>query len=130
MELRLNGDSPLPTDKTEAATVLVFDTGPLTHFAKENWLGVLKAVVGKRRAVVPDVVMDELQQAGVRDSRVSAVLQALKPTLALLCEAIGKGLLTVSLVSALADDLSASQYRLPFRAGGFERWAKENGLFQ
>jgi hypothetical protein len=26
------------------------------------------------------------------------------------------------------DDLSASRYRLPFRAGGFERRAKENEL--
>lgn len=194
MELRLNGEGALSTSETETTEVLVFDTGPLTHFAKENWLGVLKAVVGKRRAIVPDVVMDELQQAAVRDDMVRAVLQAswierhelktadeirrfaefsallvrgdrnkgeagvlalastingvaviddaagrkaahargvaLKPTLALLCEAIRKDLLTVPLVSALVDDLSASQYRLPFRAGGFERWVKENGLFQ
>lgn len=26
--------------------ILVFDTGPLNHFARESWLGVLKAVVG------------------------------------------------------------------------------------
>jgi predicted nucleic acid-binding protein len=53
---------------------------------------------------------------------------ALRPTLALLCEAIRKGLLTVQLVSALADDLLASKYRLPFGPGGFEKWSSENDL--
>jgi len=28
--------------------ILIFDTGPLSHFARQNWLGVLKAVVGVR----------------------------------------------------------------------------------
>lgn len=51
-----------------------------------------------------------------------------KPTLRLLCEAIRSGLLTVPLVSALADDLIISNYRLPFVLGGFESWAQENGL--
>jgi hypothetical protein len=40
--------------------ILVFDTGPLSHFARQNWLGVLKAIVGDRRALIPDVVVDEL----------------------------------------------------------------------
>lgn len=35
----------------------------------------------------------------------------LRPTLALLCEAIRMGLLTTPLVAALADDLLSSQYR-------------------
>jgi predicted nucleic acid-binding protein len=52
----------------------------------------------------------------------------LRPTLALLCEAIQLELLTVKLVAALADDLLATQYRLPFPPGGFETWANENGL--
>lgn len=52
----------------------------------------------------------------------------IRPTLALLCDAIREGLLTPPLVSALADDLLASQYRLPFEPGGFERWAAENDL--
>jgi predicted nucleic acid-binding protein len=51
----------------------------------------------------------------------------LRPTLSLLCDAIRQGLLTVSLVSALADDLLTSNYRLPFGPGGFERWAKGEG---
>jgi predicted nucleic acid-binding protein len=170
---------------------LVFDTGPLSHFARESWLGVLKVVVGARSAVIPDVVVEELRRGARRDSRIQTVLDApwierrelrsddeiaafaefsallvkdahnrgeagvlalastiggvaviddgaarkaaedrgipLRPTLALLCEAIRGGLLTVSLVSALADDLLAGDYRLPFRPGGFERWARDEG---
>ena len=45
------GEQPVET--------LVFDTSPLTHFARQNWLGVLKAVVGQRKAPIPDVVVDE-----------------------------------------------------------------------
>lgn len=172
--------------------VLVFDTSPLVHFARQNWLGVLKAVVGERTALIPDVVAEELAECASRDHRVEAALTAdwverrelrtaaeisafaryasllvrgnrnrgeagvlalaqtaggvaviddgagrnaaksygvpLRPTLALLCEAIRGGLLTVELVAALADDLLASQYRLPFQPGGFSRWALEQGL--
>jgi predicted nucleic acid-binding protein len=172
--------------------ILVFDTGPLSHFAKQNWLGVLKAVVGERRAMIPDVVVQELTEGARRDSRLQEVLDAewierrelitdeevaafvkfsallvkgsrnrgeagvlalastlggvaviddgagrkaaddhhvqKRPTLALLCEAIHSGLLTVKLVSALADDLIATEYRLPFEAGGFERWAQDQGM--
>ena len=49
-------------------------------------------------------------------------------TLGLLCDAIRQGLLTVPLVSALADDLLRDSYRLPFGPGGFARWADEQGL--
>lgn len=172
--------------------ILVFDTGPLSHFARQNWLGVLKAVVGDRRALIPDVVVAELQDGAAQDSRIQAALDAtwierrelcteaeilafakfsaflvkndrnrgeagvlalasvvggiaviddsagrktaercgvrLRPTLALLCEAIRYGLLTMELVSALADDLLISEYRLPFGRGGFEAWAMESGL--
>lgn len=52
----------------------------------------------------------------------------LRPTLALLCEAIRSRLLTVTLVSGLADDLMAGAYRLPFQSGAFERWARDEGL--
>lgn len=193
MEPRLSDEAELvEAGRLEQVEVLVFDTGPLVHFARQNWLGVLKAVVDKRLALVPDVVVDELQQLAARDSRVSAVLAAswierrelrsgeeiiafakysallvrgernkgeagvlalastidgvavvddgagrkaarengvrLKPTLALLCDAIRKDLLTIKLVSALVDDLLASEYRLPLGIGGFERWARENGV--
>lgn len=172
--------------------VLVFDTGPLSHFAKENWLGVLKAVVGSRRALIPDMVADELRIGVLRDGRLGAAFdapwterrelrteaeliafarfsellvvgdrnrgeaavlalaatsggvpviddgaarQAAKTanvshrgTVGLLCAAIRLELLTIRLVSALADDLIAGQYRLPFGPGEFEKWALDHGL--
>jgi hypothetical protein len=49
-------------------------------------------------------------------------------TLGLLCDAIRQGLLTVPLVSAVADDLLENSYRLPFGPGGFANWAQEEGL--
>lgn len=55
---------------------------------------------------------------------------AYRPTLALLCDAIRQGLLTVSLVSALADDLIASKYHLPFGPKGFEAWARDQGQLE
>jgi hypothetical protein len=32
------------------------------------------------------------------------------------------------MTAQLADDLLATQYRLPFSPGGFERWASHNGM--
>lgn len=174
------------------ADVLIFDTGPLSHFARENWLGALKAVVGERTAVIPDVVADELKRALGSNSFVQAVLDAPwigrrdlqsveeierfayyssllvsgdrnrgeagvlalaattggtavvddlaarkaakrdgllhTGTLGLLMQAIQSGLLTVALVSAIADDLLAGAYRMPFCPGGFAAWAEHNGL--
>ena len=52
----------------------------------------------------------------------------LRPTLALLCDAIRDGLLTVRIVSDLADHLLETEYRLPFGPGGFAHWADEHGL--
>jgi len=174
--------------------ILVFDNGPLSHFARQGWLGVLKAVVGDRTVLIPDVVVAELQAGASLDSRIQSALDApwiqrrelrsgeeliafakfsallvkgernrgeagvlalastldaiavvddsaarkvadthkirLRPTLALLCEAIRAGLLTVRLVSALADDLLADEYRLPFAPGDFARWAREVGQLE
>jgi predicted nucleic acid-binding protein len=176
----------------DSAETLVFDTGPLSHFARQGWLGVLKAVVGSRLAIVPDVVVAELRVGAAQDYRIQMVLDAewierrvlqsaeeitafaafserlvrrdrnwgeaavlalaqtsggvavlddgaarqaakshgvvLRPTLALLCEAIRAELLTVRVASALADDLLASSYRLPMGPGGFEKWATDNNL--
>lgn len=42
---------------------LVFDTGPLRHFAAQGWLGVLRFLAGGRPVYVPDVVERELYQA-------------------------------------------------------------------
>jgi len=171
---------------------LVLDTGPLSHFARCEWLGVLKAITADRTVVIPDLVEDELRRGAVRNPRIRAVLEApwiervelrssdelqwfamfsrrlivgqrnrgetavlayakanqmtavvddgparraardfdvpLRPTLSLLCEAVRQELLTVGLVSALADDLIATHYRLPFAPGDFERWANDNGM--
>lgn len=172
--------------------VLVFDTGPLSHFAQQGWLGILRLVVGNRKAVVPDTVTSELQ-AGVQgrahlqlvldatwiEHRVlvsedelneftrfasllvakgrnvgeSGVLAYAKAneataviddgparkiaranniahigTLRLLCEALHEKHLTVDLISAVADDLLESEYRLPFGPGGFRKWAHDQGL--
>lgn len=172
----------------------VLDTGPLGHFARSQWLGVLKAVLQGARVVIPDVVGAELRSGAGRYSYLHAVLDAewieemplnspeqltafvhyeqrlvgpdgrnvgecgvlalaetmanavavvddrvaalaakernveVRRTLGILCEAIRKDLLTVPLVSALADDLLENSYRLPFRPGGFARWAADQGL--
>lgn len=53
---------------------------------------------------------------------------ALRGTLGLLCEGIRIGLLTVALVSELADHLLESEYHLPFKSGGFAAWAAKNDL--
>lgn len=49
-------------------------------------------------------------------------------TLGLLIDAIHGGKLTLEMVSRVADDLLVTEYRLPFRAGGFADWARANGL--
>lgn len=172
---------------------LVFDTGPLSHFARIQSLDVLKEVVGDRRAVVPQAVVEELRRGLGRGYRLAAVLDAdwieqrdtqsdeelgafaefasrlmsrdrnvgdaavlalaktlpgraviddnvahrigtaagvtCTRTLALLCEGIRTGLLTVDAVSDLADKLIATTYRLPFGPGGFADWAEANDLF-
>ena len=58
------------------AEILVFDTGPLSHFAKAGWLGPLRAMVGDRRALVPDVVLAELATGAAMDGRLKPVLGA------------------------------------------------------
>lgn len=177
---------------TGDSILIVFDSGPLSSFAKADWLGALKAVIGDRRAIIPDAVREELRRGLNNDSRLQSVLDAdwiecrvlesdtetqafvryssilvsgqrnvgeasvlalaetlpaiaviddaagrkaasdagieCRPTLRLLCDAIKQELLTLPLVSALADDLLATEYRLPFGPGEFERWATENDL--
>jgi len=49
-------------------------------------------------------------------------------TLSLLCEGVRAGLLTVPLVSTIADDLLSTDYRLPIAIGGFEAWAVQQDL--
>ena len=54
----------------------VFDTGPLAHFARAGRLGVLKSLVGSRRAVMPVQVALELRKAARHEHAIGAVLQA------------------------------------------------------
>lgn len=171
----------------------VLDTGPLSHFAKAQWLGVLKVVLKDNRVLIPDVVAEELRIGAAGNHHLHAVLEAdwietiplespaqlsafvryerqlvgpsgrnvgecgvlalaesipdavavvddrvavaasrgrveVRRTLGLLVDAIRAGLLTVPLVSALADDLLQSDYRLPFKPGGFAAWCAGQGL--
>jgi predicted nucleic acid-binding protein len=174
--------------------VYVLDTGPLSHFARSQWLGVLKVILKDVQVLIPDVVQAEVRNGAVQHGYLQAVLDAewievvslntaeqlaafayyeqrlvgssgrnigecgvlalaetaahavaviddrvavlaakgrnveVRRTLGLLCQAIRQGLLTVPLVSALADDLMQHSYRLPFGPGGFARWATDEGL--
>jgi predicted nucleic acid-binding protein len=44
-----------------ALQVLVFDTGPLSHIAKQGWLGALRFITRDCCAVIPDTVVTELR---------------------------------------------------------------------
>ena len=55
---------------------LVFDTGPLAHFARAGWLGVLKSLVGSRRALMPVPVAAELRRTRGNEHAIGAVLNA------------------------------------------------------
>lgn len=180
---------------TEVQSAYVLDTGPLSHFAKAQWLGVLKVVLKEHRVLIPDVVAEELRIGSEQYHHLRSVLEAkwietvslttpsqlsafvyyerrlvgpngrnvgecgvlalaetlpdavavvddrvaveasrgrpvvIRRTLGLLCDAIRAGLLTVPLVSAVADDLLQGKYRLPFGPGGFADWADREGIF-
>lgn len=172
---------------------LVMDAGPLNHFAKAGWLGVLRFVADGAQVVITDIVEAELRTGAhtrphlqtVLDSdwierRVLSSLEELgaygkfssrlvgadgrnageasvlayaqvhrmiaviddgagrkagktaevqvRGTLGLLMDAIRSGQLTVEMVSQVADDLLATQYRLPFVQGEFAQWARQQGL--
>ena len=95
----------------------MFDTGPLSHFARAGLTDALRLVVGERRAVIPAAVAHKFaSRLGVQVTR----------TLALLCQAITENVLTPDAVSSIADELIETSYRLPFDKGGFARWADEN----
>lgn len=53
---------------------LVFDTGPLRHFAQRGWLGVLKYLSASRGAVIPESVEAELRDQSSVDGRLSYLL--------------------------------------------------------
>lgn len=47
---------------TPEPDALVFDTGPLRHFAVKGWLGVLKFLAEKRQVLIPESVDVELKR--------------------------------------------------------------------
>lgn len=55
---------------------LVFDTGPLRHFAEQNWLGILRFLAGGRPVFMPDTVARELSDVADEVQGVRAVLNA------------------------------------------------------
>lgn len=177
---------------TTPGNALVFDTGPMRHFAQHGWLGVLKFLAGDRPVLIPESVEAEIRRQTHDVPELHQVLDAawisvdrsndlqfllafaqyeqrlavgevnrgecgvlalgkvrkyelvlddrearsvgdadnlqVTATLPLLCQAIREGLLTVPLVEALADDLIAGEYHLPFSAGGFRTWALQEAL--
>lgn len=179
---------------SDPPSAYILDTGPISHFARAQWLGVLKVVLGAGTVLIPDVVESELRNGAGQHQHLHAALEAdwisvmrlesseelaafayyeqrlvgsdgrnigecgvlalaeaipgsvaivddrvakkaaqgrqveVRGTLGLLCDAIRQGLLTVPLVSAVADDLLIHNYRLPFGTGDFARWAEEQGL--
>lgn len=58
----------------QSDATVVFDTGPLSHFAKADWLGVLKALTSDKRAVIPDIVQQELRQGASSHPHLERVL--------------------------------------------------------
>ena len=69
------------------------------------------------------VVDDGAGRKAARDHGVTV-----KGTLAVLCDEVRAGRLTVEMVSELADHLIETDYRLPFAPGGFKEWAGREGL--
>lgn len=61
---------------SDEPAVLVFDTGPLCHFTRQGWLGILRLVVGERTAVIPDTVVAELQAGVATHGYLQLVLDA------------------------------------------------------
>lgn len=54
----------------------VFDTGPLRHFAINEWLGVLRFLADGRTVYIPDSVQREPDEAAAHVSSIRAVLDA------------------------------------------------------
>lgn len=183
-----------PLVATDATEPWIFDSGPLSHFAKAGWLGLLKLVAGEHPVIVPDTVHTEFLDAVGRHPHLSLVLDAtaswirispvegasqlvafakysgllvgndgknlgecgvlalaetlpataiiddgaarktastnkvaLRGTVGLLLDAVRDHGLPRDTAGAVADDLLATAYRLPFEPGLFIRWATENG---
>lgn len=61
---------------TAVARTLVFDTGPLRHFALRGWLAVLKFVADDRRVVIPESVEYEVQHQRHAEPALQQILDA------------------------------------------------------
>lgn len=112
----------VPLDTADHLTALAFYTARLVGSDGRNLgeAGVLAlAEVQNATAIIDDRVA--VNAAHGRDVRV-------RRTLGLLCDAVRSDLLTLALVSAIADDLLIHEYRLPFGVGGFAEWATHEGL--
>ncbi len=56
--------------------VFVFDTGPLSHFARAQRLDALKTILAGHTAVVPKSVVDELKQGLHLHKELTSVIEA------------------------------------------------------
>jgi hypothetical protein len=115
----------------ELTETLVFDTGPLSEFA--HFAALLAAgdrnigecgVLAYAKANGAIAVIDD--GAACKVARTHGVSH--QRTLALLTDAVREEILTIDLVSVVADDLIEGEYRLPFARGGFKAWAVEHGV--
>lgn len=61
---------------TVPENALVFDTGPLRHFAVNGWLGVLRFIAGERPVYIPDSVERELNDAAEHLPAARVILDA------------------------------------------------------
>jgi predicted nucleic acid-binding protein len=57
-------------------SVLVFDTGPLRHFATAGWLGVLHFLAGDRQVLIPESVERELRAQLQDEAMLGSILTA------------------------------------------------------
>ena len=64
---------PLSNNSLQPDT-LVFDTGPLSAFARADRLETLRTVVGERRLLVPQAVVAELEKGAYKDKKIQSVL--------------------------------------------------------
>ena len=53
----------------------VVDTGPLSHFARAGWLGVLRFIAPQNRILIPDTVELELRQSLTSHSWLPSILE-------------------------------------------------------
>ena len=60
---------------TDPRPGLVFDTGPLRHFAMQGWLGVLKYLSRDAQVMIPETVEVEFRDQSRSDPQLRQVLE-------------------------------------------------------